>query len=120
MKSDVKIKKDMNGFWYKGEYKVKKTKTMPGMAGVFMIGYDPTAKTTVNITYDDMGGYAVETAAPGGTADKVVFMGDGHMMGMKMKMRETMTKKGDKEMEHSFETDMGKGFQPMGTDVCKK
>ena len=42
------------------------------------------------------------------------------MMGQKVKMRETMSKKGDKEVEHTFEIDMGKGFQPMGTDSCKK
>jgi hypothetical protein len=118
-KSEVKIKKELAGFWYRGEYKIKKSKTMPGMEGIFMLGYDTGTKAPVNLTYDGMGGYAVETAA-GATPDKQVFVGDGHMMGMKVKFRETMSKKSDKEVEHSFDVDMGKGFQPMGTDVCKK
>jgi hypothetical protein len=120
VKSEVKIKKEPNGFWYKGEYKVKKTKTTPGMAGTFLLGYDPGVKAPVTMNYDDMGGYAMGTGAAGATADKVQFTGEGHMMGMKMKTRETMTKKSDKEMEHTYEMDMGKGFQPMGSDACKK
>ena len=35
-------------------------------------------------------------------------------MGMKMKVRETMTKKGDKEMEHSFEVRHGQGVPADG------
>jgi hypothetical protein len=120
VKSEVKIKKDLGGHWYRGEFKVKKTKTNPGFSGVFMLGYDTGAKAPVNLTFDDMGGYAVETGAPGASAEKIVFTGDGHMMGAKMKFRETMVKKGDKEIEHSYESDTGKGFQPVGTDVCKK
>jgi hypothetical protein len=118
-KSEVKIKKDLGGFWYRGDYKIKKTKTMPGMEGVFMLGYDAGAKSAVSVSYDAMGGYAVETS-PDATADKLVLVGDGHMMGMKVKLRETMTKKGDKEVEHTFDVDMGKGFAPMGVDACKK
>jgi len=119
-KADVKIKKDLGGFWYHGEYKVKKTKTTPGMEGVFMLSYDPAGKQAVSVSYDGMGGYAVETAPGAAAGQKLVLTGDGHMMGMKVKMRETMEKKSDKEIEHAFETDMGKGFQPMGVDVCKK
>jgi hypothetical protein len=37
-----------------------------------------------------------------------------------MKTRETFTKVGPKELSHKFEGDMGKGFQLMGEDVCKK
>jgi hypothetical protein len=58
--------------------------------------------------------------APGATPDKIVFVGDGMMMDMKNKVRETMTKKDAKNVEHTFEVDMGKGFQMFGTDVCKK
>jgi hypothetical protein len=119
VKSDVKIKKDLGGYWYRGEFKIKKSKAFPGIDGVFMLGYDTGTKAPLSLTYDSMGGYAVESGA-GATADKVVFVGDGHMMGMKSKFRETMTKKSDKEMEHSFDIDMGKGFAPMGVDVCKK
>lgn len=119
VKTEVKIKKDLEGFWYRGEYKVKKTKTVPGMAGVFMLGYDAAAKAPVNVTYDAIGGYALETAQSS-SPDKQVFVGEGHLAGMKMKLRETMAKKGDKEVEHTVEADSGKGFQLLGTDVCKK
>jgi hypothetical protein len=119
VKSEVKIKKEPGGFWYKGEYKVKKTKTTPDMAATFLLGWDGLAKAPVSVSYDSFGTYTVEHA-PGATADKIVFVGDGSMMGMKTKVRETMTRKDPKTEEHTFEVDMGKGFQLMGTDVCKK
>ena len=118
-KTEVKIKKELGGFWYRGEYKVKKTKGTPGMEGVFMLGYDTGSKSAVSLNYDGLGGYAL-SRAPGATSASLVLSGETHMMGMTMKSRETMTKKSDKEMEHAFEVDMGKGFQPMGVDVCKK
>jgi hypothetical protein len=40
-------------------------------------------------------------------------------MGQKVKIRETLWHK-DKEGGHSYELDMGKGWMPMGKDVCKK
>lgn len=118
-KSEVKIKKEPGGFWYKGEYKAKKTKTSPDMAATFLLGYDAGAKEAVNVSYDNWGGYSVEMG-PDATADKIAFAGDGRSMGMKTKVRETMTRKDPKTVEHTFEIDMGKGFQPIGTDVCKK
>jgi hypothetical protein len=119
LKSEVKIKKEAGGYWYKGEYKVKKAKTNPEMNAVFLLGYDAGLKSAVNVNYDNMGGYAIEHAADA-TADKVAFSGDGHMMGSKTKVRETMTRKDPKTVEHTFEVDMGKGFQQLGVDVCKK
>jgi hypothetical protein len=118
-KSEVKVKKEPGGFWYKGEYKVKKTKTNPEVGATFLLGYDAAGKSATNVTYDNMGGYSVEHA-PGATADKVAFAGDGSMMGSKVKVRETMTHKDPKTVEHTYEVDMGKGFQLIGTDVCKK
>jgi hypothetical protein len=118
-KGEVKIKKEPGGFWYKGEYKIKKSKAMPALEATFLLGYDVAAKAPVNLTYDSMGTFVVEHG-PGATPDKLTFTGDGQMMGMKAKVRETMTKKDPKTVEHAFEVDMGKGFQPVGTDVCKK
>jgi hypothetical protein len=118
-KTEVKIKRDPSGFWYRGEYKMKKTKSTPEMGGMFLLGYDEAAKAPVNLNFDNMGGYAVEHAS-GATAEKIPFVGDGSMMGMKVKFRETMSQKDSKTIEHEFSADMGKGFQPLGLDVCKK
>jgi hypothetical protein len=118
-KSEVKIKKEPGGFWYKGEYKIKKTKTNPELGATFLLGYDTGAKAAVSVSYDSMGSFSVEHD-PGATAEKQTLVGDGVMMGMKVKVRETMTRKDPKTEEHSFEVDMGKGFQAMGVDVCKK
>ena len=118
-KTEVKFKKEPGGFWYKGEYKMKKTKTSPALDATILLGYDGATKAAVSVSYDNLGSFWVEHA-PGATADKIAFVGDGGMMDMKAKVRETMTRKDPKTVEHTFEVDMGKGFQPFGTDVCKK
>ena len=118
-KSTVSIKKDLNGFWYKGLYEVKKSKTLPGMKAQFSMGYDAGGKQILLTGTDSMGtGWFAGGPIQGG--DSVTVVGDAYMMGMKSKVRESMTKKSDKEVFHKFEVDMGKGFQSIGEDTCKK
>ncbi len=117
-KTSVKIKKEFGGMSWHGEYTMAKSKTMPAMSGVFQLGFDPGTNQSTIVAYDSMG-----TAAMGAgpiTGDTVVYTEDAVMMGMKTKLRETMTKKGPKELFHKYEVDMGKGFQAMGEDTCKK
>jgi len=116
-KSTMKVKRGLGGFWYVGEYEVKKTKDFPGMQASFTLGHD--GKKYLSMGHDSMGGYgsSVATAWEG---DKLVYTGEGMMMGMKTKSRDTVTKKGDKEMSYKSEADMGKGLNVMGEDNCKK
>jgi hypothetical protein len=121
VKSMVRIAKakDLGGFWYRGEYETKKSKTVPGFRGTFLMGYDATSKTALNLSYDSTGGASLATAS-NASGDTLTFLGDSYMNGVKAKTRETMMKKGPKEVEHKVEVDLGKGFQVMGTDDCKK
>jgi hypothetical protein len=118
MKSSVKIRKDYGGFSWHGEFKLAKTKAMPAMSGVFQVGYETGTKQATFLSYDSMGSAMMGVGPISG--DSVTFTEEGYMMGMKAKMRETMTKKGPKEIHHSVEADQGKGFQLMAEDTCKK
>ena len=85
-----------------------------------MNGYDPMTKKFMRNDYDSMGGY-VAFSSPGWEGDKMVFNGDGMMMGQKMKLRHTMTKRGDTEFTSTFEVIGPDGkVMPMGEDVCKR
>jgi hypothetical protein len=117
MPTTVKMKKDLDGFFLVASYEVKKTKTTPGMKGNFAMGA-PDGKTLVSMMIDSMGNTS-NTSGPLG-ADGATITGDGYMMGAKVKLRETIQKKGDKEMSHKIEMDSGKGFVPAGEDNCKK
>jgi hypothetical protein len=117
MQTTAKLKKDLNGFFLVGSYEVKKTKTMPGMKGTFSMGA-PDGKTLVSTNMDSMGNTSY-TSGPLG-ADGGTTTGEGYMMGNKVKVRETITKKSDKEMYHKVEIDSGKGFAVAGEDNCKK
>ena len=92
-KSTVKFKKDMNGFFYRGDYEVKKQKgvDMP-MKGTFYIGFDPGAQQIIVTGVDSTGGLGVGAGKI--TGDTATYTGESCMMGMKMKTRETMGMKG--------------------------
>lgn len=119
MPTTVKIKKDkdLGGFFLVGNFESKKTKTMPGMKGTFTMGV-PDGKTLVSNFVDNMGNTSHATGPL--TADGGTITGEGFMMGAKVKVRETVQKKGEKEMFHKVEMDTGKGFVPAGEDTCKK
>jgi hypothetical protein len=117
-KSTVKIKKEFGGFSWHGEYNLPKSKTMPAMSGVFQIAHDSGSSQATIIGYDSMGSSFMGAGPMSG--ESVTFIEDGYMMGAKTKVRETMAKKGPKEVSHLYEVDMGRGFQPMGEDSCKK
>jgi hypothetical protein len=117
MQTTVKIKKELGGFWLGGNFDMKKTKTSPAMNGRFTIG-SPDGKTLVSSMIDSVGNTAYTTGALG--ADGGTTVGDGIMMGAKVKIRETTQKKSDKEMFHKVEVDSGKGFMSMGEDTCKR
>lgn len=117
----VKFSKDatLGGFFYKGEYKMAKSKELPmAFAGLFYMGYEPASKQVTNVSVDNTG--AISMGVGPLTATTASWSGDGYMMGKKVKTRETMIKDGPKQITHKMEVDMGKGFQLMGEDVCKK
>ena len=116
-KSTVTIKKDLGGFWYKGLYEIKKSKTLPAMKGQFSMGYDTGSKQVLLSGTDSMGsGWFAGGPIQG---DSVTTVGEMYMMGMKSKVRESMSKKA-KEVFHKLEIDMGKGFPTVGEDTGKK
>jgi hypothetical protein len=40
--------------------------------------------------------------------------------GQKIKVRETITKTGDRQIQHGVEVDSGKGFQSVLEETCRK
>ena len=116
--STVRIAKQYGGMSWHGEYSLPRSKAMPAMSGVFQVGYDPGSAQATIVTYDNMGSATMGAGPISG--DTVTFTEDAYMMGAKSKLRETMTKRAPKEILHKFEVDMGKGFQTMGEDDCKK
>src|SRR5687768_7647795 len=74
-KTDVHIKKDLDGFWISGHVKEQKTKESPmPMEGHFHQSYDVGKKQFVMIWVDNFGGWATSTSA-GWEGDKIVWTG---------------------------------------------
>jgi uncharacterized protein DUF1579 len=117
-KATLKIRKEFGGFSWHGEYSLAKNEILPAMSGVFQVSYDPSSKQATFVSYDSMGA-AMMGAGPL-SADSVTFAEQGYMLGIKVKVHETMTRKSSKEISHKVEIDSGKTFQLMAEDTCKK
>lgn len=119
--SKIKLSKDptLGGFFYRADYTIAKGKGMPaGISGFLQLGYDAILKLAISIGADNMGTASLGTGPL--TETSVSWSGESHVMGMKMKFRETFTKTAPKQMTNVFEVDIGKGFEKMGENVCKR
>ena len=68
---------------------------LPAMSGIFQVSYDPSGKQATFVSYDSMGA-AMMGAGPL-SGDSVTFVEQGYMLGIKVKVHETMTKKSTKD-----------------------
>src|SRR2546423_9004844 len=91
VKSTVKFKKDLDGFFYRGEYEIKKTKTMPGFHGVLYLGYQPAAHLYTLNSVDNSGGTEMATS-PGPQGGTITLTRDNYMIGEKGKVPESIGK----------------------------
>ena len=117
-KSTVKFKKELDGYFWKGEYDLKKSKTTPAMKAILYVGYDTGAKKFVITGLDSGGGFGTGVGTIEG--ETVTFLGEQTFGGKKIRTRESMGKSGPKAGFHKLEMDMGSGFVPFAEDTCKK
>jgi hypothetical protein len=118
-KSTMKVKRDLDGFWYVGEYEQKKSKDNPmAVKARSFIGFDPVAKKVVSLGVDSFGGALQLSGAIEG--DKITTEGEGTMGGQKMGFKEVFTKTGDKSLTWHGELKMGKEWTVIGDDTCKR
>lgn len=118
MRTTISFKKDLGGFFYRGDFQ-SKAKGAAAMKGSVFIGHQQASNLFTMSAQDSMGGVELATS-PGFKGDTIEFTGDAFMMGRQMKVRETITKAGPKEIVHKIEADTGKGFEQMGEDHCKR
>jgi len=113
-KGTMKIRREVGGFAYSGDYKMAKNKAFPGMRARMLWTYDPVAKKFYELSADDTGG-AVRGESDGPKDGKMVWSEEGTMMGKAGKSTTTITGMGKKAIDIQFEmADM------KGTDHCKK
>ena len=119
-KGTMSFKGELGGFAMVGEHKGEKSKTMPAVQGMINIGYDAQKKEFEELYQDNMGGMG-HASSKGMEGDKLVWDGEGQMMGKAMKTKMTITKKSDKEHSITHEADMGDGkWVTMMEETCKK
>jgi hypothetical protein len=118
MTSSVKSHSDLGGFWQSGMVKGGPT-GMPPFEGMFHMTWDPAAKQYLMLWVDNMGGWS-QMRSSGWEGDKIVFTGDSQMGTMKMRARDTFTRKGDGTMTHMSEGEVGGNWSKMMDETCRK
>jgi hypothetical protein len=118
-KSTMKIKRDLDGFWYVSEYEQKKSKENPvPIKARGFISYDAVAKKIVSVGIDNMGGALQLSGAL--EADKISTSGEGSNGGQKFGFKEIISKTGDRALTWHGELRMGKDWMIVGDDSCKR
>jgi hypothetical protein len=117
-KTDLTIKKEFGGFAWHGEFKLAKTMLTAATSGVFQISYAASTKQATFLSYDSAGSAMMGAGTMSG--DAVTFAEEGFLRGVKVKIRETLAKKGPRQLQHRVEVDQGKGYQPLAEDTCTK
>jgi hypothetical protein len=119
-RTDVNIKKDLDGFWVSGTVKEQKSAQSPmPIQGNFHQTYDASKKQFVMFWVDNFGGWAQSTS-PGWKDDTMAWTGEGYMGGQTFGSRDTFTKKGPGVLYHLMEMKMGETWTNMGDETCKK
>ncbi|HYL04561.1 MAG TPA: hypothetical protein VE075_00875 [Thermoanaerobaculia bacterium] len=114
----VNVAWDLNGFFLSLRYEEQKTDVNPmPVTAVEHWGYSDELKKLVAGHVDSMGGYGTEASA-GWEGDRMVWVGDNHMMGMKMSGRDTFVKRGDNELTHLGEIQQNGAWVKQDEENC--
>jgi len=109
---------DLNGFFMSLRYEEKKTGVNPmPVTAVEHWGYSDELKKLVAGHVDSMGGYGTEVTA-GWEGNTLVWVGDDHMMGMKVPGRDTFVKHGDNEVTHLGEIQQNGAWIKQDEESC--
>ncbi len=118
-KSTMKIKRDLDGFWYVSEYEQRKAKDNPiAIKARTFMGFDAVAKKVITFGVDNVGGALQLAGAIEG--DKIASVGEGSMGGQKIGFKETFSKTGDRALTWHGEVRVGKEWVVVGDDTCKR
>lgn len=115
-KSTVNIKRDLNGFFYTGDYRQDAGAGMPEMKGTWLVGRD--ANGFAVMSYDSMGSMTMEKG--GYSGEKLNVTGETVMNGKTVKTRELVAKKSDTEALHRIEQEKNGTWSPMIEETCRK
>jgi hypothetical protein len=114
-KGSVSVKRELDNFWYDIHF-VDETTPMSGRA---FWGYDTTSRKFVGPGVDNTGGWFTQTS-DGMKGDSMVWEGEGVMMGLKVVARDTFMKKGDAELRHIADVELGGQWSKVVDETCKK
>jgi hypothetical protein len=117
-KTEMTIKKEFDGFSWHGEFRLAKTAATSATNGVFQISYAASTKQATFLSYDSVGSAMMGAGTISG--DSVTFAEEGFLKGVKVKVRETLAKKGPRRLYHKVEIEQGRSYQLMAEDTCAK
>jgi hypothetical protein len=114
----VHMEWDLNGFFMNLRYEEKKSDVNPmPITAVEHWGYSPELKKLVAGQVDNTGGYGTQATA-GWEGDKMVWVGNVHMMGTTIPSRDTFVRSGDNEVTHLGELEQNGAWVKQDQQTC--
>lgn len=114
----VHMEWDLNGFFLNLRYEETKTDVNPmPITAVEHWGYSAELKKLVAGQVDSMGGYGTQ-ATTGWEANKMVWVGNVHMMGTTIPSRDTFVRSGDNEVTHLGELEQNGAWVKQDQQTC--
>ncbi len=109
---------DLNDFFLTLRYEEQRTEVNPmPVTAVEHWGYSDELKKLVAGQVDSMGGYGTQATA-GWEGDRMAWLGDVHMMGMKMPSRDTFVRRGANELTHLGEVQEKGAWAKQDEQTC--
>jgi hypothetical protein len=117
-RAEVKIKTDLDGFWYSGKIDQKKTGDNPyPVEGKFHWSYDTAQKRYEAGWIDSHGGWTMQSS-PGWDGNTLTWTGERTFQGQKTPVRDVFTKKGS-DLHHRREAQVDGEWKPVADEVCR-
>jgi hypothetical protein len=109
---------ELNNFFLGVRYEEQQTEVNPmPVTAVEHWGYGDELKKLVAGSVDSMGGYGTQ-ATVGWEGDRMVWVGDYHLMGTKMPSRDTFVRKGANELTHLGEVQEKGAWAKLDEETC--
>ena len=118
-KTDVKVKSDLDGFWYSGKVEQGKKDNPQPLEAKFHWSYDVAQKRFEGGWIDNTGGWAMQSS-PGWQGDTLTWTGEATLLGVKSGMRDVITRKGADEFHHTYEAQIDGQWKPVGEETCRR
>jgi hypothetical protein len=116
--SAVEVRKEAGGAAVSLQYAIHTGPGAPAVSGVGFWTWNPLERKFVGASADTFGLY--NETSPGWEGERMVFQGDGIVMGQRVQVRDTFVKESPTDVHHSYEVNRDGRWGTIADETCHK